>query len=308
MEGEVNTAGAESWRCAESFRMRDTNYVTVRRILSLSFLAVGLAFAQAAWQTVTELPGVDWQGLTGAKRLPVLQAIRAEGCGCGCGMKVAECRVLDPACGVSKKLANLAVKDALAGKTLPEIRAELKRRATEPASVLEDPVTIPVVGAPTKGPANARVTVVEYSDFQCPFCSKAIKTVDALLAKYPKDVRVVYKQFPLDQHAQAQIAAEGSLAAHAQGKFWQLHDKMYSDISDLSKERLLVYAKQIGVDVTKFQADLNSRKWEKEVNREREEGETFGVNSTPTFFINGKKYNGAWEVAALAPIIEKELK
>ena len=288
--------------------MRDDRHVTARRFLFLFLTAAPLCFSQAVWQTIADLPGVDWQGLTGSKKQSALMAMRAEGCGCGCGFKIAECRVKDPSCGVSKKLASTAVKEATDGKTTETLRADLRRIASEPPALLEDPVKISVDGAPTRGPASAKVTIVEYSDFQCPFCSKAVKQAELLQAKYPKDIRLVFKQFPLDQHAQAEIASEGSLAAHNQGKFWGMHDKMYSDIRDLSRERLLTYAKDLGLDVNKFRQDLDSHKWEKEVNREREEGEQFGVNSTPTFFINGKKYNGAFEVSQLTPIIEKELK
>ena len=293
--------------------MRDDTRVISRRLFAcfLSVLALGLlsvGAAQEVWKATTDLPGVDWQGLAGAKRTAALNAMRAEGCACGCGMKVAECRVNDPSCGVSKKLASAAVKAASEGKNVDSIRADLKRVASEPPPLFDDPVKIPVDGAPSRGPANARVVIVEYSDFQCPYCSKAVKQVEALQARFPKDIRLVFKQFPLDQHAQAETASEAALAAHNQGKFWQLHDKMYSDISDLSKERLLVYAKQIGLDTEKFRKDLESRKYEKEVARQRDEGEHFGVDSTPTFFVNGKKYNGAFEVNQLAPLIEKELK
>ncbi len=280
-------------------QLRDNTGVTSRRIWFSIFAIPALCLAQAAWQTVVDLPGVDWQGLTGPKKLTALQAMRVEGCDCGCGMKVAECRVKDPACGVSRKLAKAAVKSAGAGNPLATVKLDLHK---------EDPVVIPLEGTPMKGAANARVTIVEYSDFQCPYCAQSVKQVNLVLAKYPKDVRVFFKQFPLDQHAQAEIASEAALAAHNQGKFWQLHDKVYADFRDLSVEHLLLYAKQIGLDTAKFRAELESHKWEKEVAREREEGENFGVSATPTFFINGKKYNGSFELSQVSAVIERELK
>jgi protein-disulfide isomerase len=165
-----------------------------------------------------------------------------------------------------------------------------------------------VDGDPVRGPVNAKVTIVEFSDFQCPFCAKATPEVIALLQKFPKDVRVVFKQFPLETHSQAALAAEASLAAQAQGKFWELHDKMYANFRILSEARIMGWAKDIGLDVNRFHADLASHKYKARVDSEEKQGEAAGVEGTPTFFIDGKKFNSVFEAADVAPLILEELK
>jgi hypothetical protein len=144
--------------------MSDNRFVSLRKlVLFLSLTA--LCLAQGSWQTATELPGVDWQGLTGVKKTLALKIMRTEMCTCGCETRIAECRVEDHTCATSKKLANVVAKEVAAGKSEAEIRADLKKIATEPPPVLDDPVKISTLGDPVRGPANARVTIVEFSDF-----------------------------------------------------------------------------------------------------------------------------------------------
>lgn len=214
----------------------------------------------------------------------------------------------DPNCAISRRLAGLVVREASLGKSGEAIRAELAKFAAEPPPILEPPVKLSVDGAPAKGPANAKVTVVEFSDFQCPFCAKAVGEVNQVLQKFPNDVRLVFKQYPLDTHSQAALAAEAALAAHAQGKFWPMHDKMYADFRAISRERILAWAKELGLDVNRFRSELESHKYATRVKAEEHEGEQAGVEGTPTFFINGKKLNGVFDYATVAPLISEELK
>jgi predicted DsbA family dithiol-disulfide isomerase len=119
---------------------------------------------------------------------------------------------------------------------------------------------------------------------------------------------VVFKQFPLDTHSQAALAAEASLAAQAQGKFWELHDKMYANYRSITEARILVWATEVGLDMNRFRADLAGHKYKARVDSEEKQGEAAGVEGTPTFFIDGKKFNGVFEVADVAPLITEELK
>lgn len=279
----------------------------IRNFAPVFFLGV-LCLAQGTWDTATELPGVDWHGITGARKQAALKFIREESCTCGCSMKIAECRMKDPSCSYSRKLASVAMKGFADGKTAAAVRADIKKAASEAPPVLEEPVKISLAGDPAKGPENARVTIVEFSDFQCPFCSKAVAEAYAVVREFPKDVRLVFKQFPLDSHADAEFGAEASLAAQAQGKFWEMHDRMYAGFPDLSRRTVMKYAKEIGLDMNRFTADVDSHKFKARVRFEEQEGEVAGVGGTPTFFINGKKYNGVFDVASVVPIIRKELK
>ena len=271
--------------------------------VALLCLAQGLGWKQAG-----TLPGVDFSGLSQGQRAAVVAVLRTEPCACGCAMKVAECRLKDPACGVSRRLAAFAVRAAAAGKPESAIRAELDKYAKEPPPVLEPAIKIEIQGAPFRGAARGKVTIVEYSDFQCPYCAAAAKEAAQLIDRFPRDVKLVFKQFPLDRHAQAALAAEASLAAHAQGRFWAMHDRMYADFRHITKARLLAWAEETGLDMNRFQSDLDSHKYAAEVRREEQEGEAAGVEGTPTFFIDGKKFNGVFEASAIAPIVQEELK
>jgi protein-disulfide isomerase len=174
--------------------------------------------------------------------------------------------------------------------------------------LLEEPVKIAVDGAPVKGPADARITLVEFSDFECPFCSAAVKQVDTVMAAYPKDVKLIYKQFPLSMHPHAELAAEASLAAREQGKFWEMYEVLFKNFRQLSRANILAMAKEIGLDVDKFKSDLDSGKYKAAIERDIADGEAANVYGTPAFYINGKQYNGEVTLAALKPILAAELK
>lgn len=227
-------------------------------------------------------------------------------------MKLAECRVKDPSCSYSTALAGIIVQGLKEGKSPDQIaKLETASRwghAPQPPKLLEDPIEIPVSGAPSQGPANARITLIEFSDFECPYCSIATSEVKTVLQAYPKDVRLFYKHFPLDMHPHAKLAAMASLAALNQDKFWPMHDKLFSNFRQLSRENILAWAKELGLDLPRFTADLDSPKLKAAVDKDIHEGERAGVNGTPAFFINGKHYNGPFTMADLKPILDGELK
>ncbi len=280
----------------------------MRLLLGVCFL-LSVASAQN-WEAAKDLPGIDMTGLNPDQRAAALKVAREESCNCGCTMKIAECRFKDPQCSYSKALASEVVKDLKAGKTLDQVRLMVNEKAKEaPAQrkVLENPVSLSIQGDPFRGPASAKVTIVEFSDFQCPYCSIAAPKVLALADLYPNDLKVVFKQFPLDMHRQAHLAAEASLAAHSQGKFWPLHDKMFANFRQLSRENILRWAAEVGVDIPRFTSDLDSGKYRALVDKEVNEGMSAGVMGTPTFFVNGKRYNGPMEADVLKPIIDAEL-
>jgi len=262
-----------------------------------------------AWKTSQTLGAIDLSSLTPVEKKAVLKLLREEDCSCLCGMKTAECAIKDPNCSYSKALAKVAIKGVKDGKTLLEISKEMdvSPKAHRP-KLLEDAVSIPVQGAPVRGPSDARITIVEFSDFECPYCSVAVKEVEAIQAAYPKDIKLIYKHFPLSMHPHAPLAAQAAMAAQSQGKFWEMHDLLFANFRRLSRENMLVWAGQIGLDVDKFKADLDSGKYKATVDKDEAEGETAGVYGTPAFFINGKLYNGPLNLAALKPILDAELK
>jgi protein-disulfide isomerase len=125
---------------------------------------------------------------------------------------------------------------------------------------------------------------------------------------YPTQVRLFFKQFPLDIHSQAAMAAAAAVAAQKQGKFWEMHDALFASHNDLSRPTILALASAIGVDVKRFEADLDSAEVRKAVARDQEDGSNIGVMSTPTLFIDGQHYNGEIKLTTLKPILDAELK
>ncbi len=271
-----------------------------------------LAAPAVNWQAATELPKVDLKGLSPAQAKTALKILREEGCTCQCDMKVAQCRVQDPNCSDSTALATLIVKSVREGKDAVAIRkaiaASPQARHAGPRGLLEDPVEISIAGAPFKGPKDARITLTEFSDFECPYCAKAVGQLDAILRAYPRDVKLVFKQFPIPSHPHARIASEAALAAFAQDKFWPMHDKMFANFRSISREHILTWAKESGLDVPKFTADLDPAKNRATIEKDVAAGEAAGVNGTPTIFVNGKRYNGSLDFENFKPVIEAELK
>jgi protein-disulfide isomerase len=280
------------------------------RILFLSLLGASLMLGQQ-WQTTDALPGLNLQGLTAAQKSTVLKILRSQGCTCGCSMKLAQCRIEDPSCSYSTGLAATVIDAVKQGKSEAEaIAAANGSRWAHPegtGKVLDDPVQIPVAGAPVIGAAKAPITIVEFSDFQCPYCIAATPEIHALLKAYPQEVKLIFKEYPLETHSQAYGAATAALAAHKQGKFWAMHDAMF-DHRDLSKPNLIAMAKAAGLDVPRFEKDMESKEVTDAIAKDVEDGERANVEGTPTLFINGQRYNGAIQLQFLKPLIDAELK
>ena len=144
-----------------------------------------------------------------------------------------------------------------------------------------------------QGPAGAKVTVVEFSDFQCPYCSKALPMLKAAMDKYPNQAKLYYKHYPLSFHQYAQKAAEAAECAKDQGKFWEMHDAMFADQSKLAVADLKATAATLGLDATKFNTCLDSGTKASAVSKDAQDGSQLGVSGTPTFYINGAQVVGA---------------
>ena len=166
---------------------------------------------------------------------------------------------------------------------------------------------VEVGDSPTKGPANAKVTIVEYTDFQCPFCAKVQPTLTKILEKYPQDVRKVFKQHPLSFHKDAPLAAEASLAAGGQGKFWEMKEVLFNNQKQLKEENLIKYAQELGLDLEQFKSDLSTHKYKAQVDRETEEAVKLGATGTPAFFVNGRYLSGAKPLESFVAVIDEEL-
>jgi protein-disulfide isomerase len=170
------------------------------------------------------------------------------------------------------------------------------------------PKKVDVGAAPVRGPKNAPITVVLFSDFQCPFCGRVEPSIAELEKLYPGKVKVAWKNFPLSFHNNAKPAAEAALAAHEQGKFWEMHDILFKNQQALSAADLEKYAKEIGLNMDKFKAAMDSHKFAAQIEAETKQGSELGVSGTPAAFVNGQLVSGAQPVDAFKKIVEAELK
>ena len=151
-----------------------------------------------------------------------------------------------------------------------------------------------------QGPANAPLTLVEYGDYQCPYCGQADPIVKELQRELGDRLRFVFREFPLAQvHPHAEHAAEAAEAAGAQGKFWEMHDYLYAHQRELDDPYLEQYAGEIGLDMQRFDTEMRGQTYLERVREDFMGGVESGVNGTPTFFINGKRHDGPFDLATL---------
>ncbi|MCA9540650.1 MAG: thioredoxin domain-containing protein, partial [Myxococcales bacterium] len=180
------------------------------------------------------------------------------------------------------------------------------------AKAVEAPKTtdsdiIPIGTSAAQGPATAAVTVVEFSDFQCPFCSRVVPTVEKIHEKYGDKVRVVFKHNPLPFHKDAPFAAKAAIAAGKQGKFWEMHNKLFANQKALGESDIEGYAKEIGLDVAAWKKDVASAETAKVIEEDQKLAEKVGARGTPNFMINGEQLSGAQPFERFEAVIDKQL-
>jgi protein-disulfide isomerase len=166
---------------------------------------------------------------------------------------------------------------------------------------------VPVDGAPQRGPATAPVTIVEFGDFECQFCARGHETLEKLRRRYGDRVRVVFRHFPLSFHSHAFMAARASLAAHAEGKFWEFHDRLYATQAQFDEETLLAIARELRLNLKKFKERLHSDEFDAQISGDLRLGTTLGVRGTPAYFVNGRAVDGAVPELEFRLTIQEEL-
>jgi protein-disulfide isomerase len=156
-----------------------------------------------------------------------------------------------------------------------------------------------------QGPADAPVTLVEYGDYECPHCGRAYPIVKQVRARLGRRLRFVFRNFPLrESHPHAEHAAEAAEAAGAQGKFWEMHDRLFERQFALDDDYLVEYARELGLDGPRVGRELAAGTYAPRVREDFRSGVTSGVNGTPTFFINGVRHDGSWDVEPLVAALE----
>jgi protein-disulfide isomerase len=167
---------------------------------------------------------------------------------------------------------------------------------------------VTVAGAPRRGGEEARVTIVEWSDFQCPFCGRVNATLREVEATYGDRITLVFKHLPLPMHPGAPAAHAAAEAAHRQGKFWAMHDRIFADPRAVDPATLARYAREIGLDVERFRRDSDSEAVRSRIRSDAEEARKLGVTGTPAFFVNGRFLSGAQPYESFKRLIDEELK
>ena len=201
---------------------------------------------------------------------------------------------------------------------LNETLAELQSAAALPTRAAQRPArpgrpdpsrrySVKTTGSPQKGSAGAKLAIVEFSDFQCPFCGRVTPTLKQIEEEYGDKVRIVFKHLPLGMHPKAPAAHAAAEAAHRQGKFWEMHDKIFASQSTMSPEKYVEYAGEIGLDLDRFKKDVASSEVKARIDADSKEAATLGVTGTPAFFVNGRFLSGAQPFTAFKTLIDEEL-
>ncbi len=200
------------------------------------------------------------------------------------------------------------LRDQALAQRRQAFRAELEGRASVKV-MLKPPryeIAVPA-SAPTQGPAAAPVTIVSFADYQCPYCQRAEQVVAELERRYAGKLRLVHRDFPLDFHPRARFAARASYCAGEQGRFWEYHRGLLLQPGDYADAELQARARALGLQEGPFNACLASERFDAVVAQGLEDGRKLGINSTPTFFINGRMVSGARPLEYFAQIIDEEL-
>jgi predicted DsbA family dithiol-disulfide isomerase len=282
----------------------------MRQRVSMHVLA--LAAIAAAWTAVAVAGDFPWDRVLGidAGTLSAEQKTRVETLAGstanyhGCRGAVAECLAKDPPDPTARRLAGFLARRVAAGDTDAQIATGVadRRRSAWPAR----PAELDLFEAHCRGPENAKVTVVEFGDYECPYCRNAEAFVERIIDARADKVRFCFKQFPVRSHERAVPASLAVLAAAQQGKFWEMHRALFT-AADLSDEGLLGVARTVGLDIARFQASLADESLLEEVESDKLEGQEAGVDHTPTFFLNGKQYWGPLTEPELADRIDEAL-
>ncbi|MBV1858433.1 MAG: thioredoxin domain-containing protein [Nannocystaceae bacterium] len=231
----------------------------------------------------------------------------------GCQGQSGFAQIQESLASIDQKQDNTLAKiDGLEQK-LDALRAAGPGKAKPPAARAGRPdpkltYKVAVGDAAVKGSAEALVTIVEWSDFQCPFCSKVNPTMAKIHEAYGDKVRVAFKHNPLPMHNRAMAAALAAEAAGRQGKFWEMHDKLFANGRALTDENFEKWASELQLDVAKFKTDLKDKALETKVRKQQSQGSVLGARGTPSFFVNGRHLSGAQPFEAFKALIDTELK
>jgi protein-disulfide isomerase len=277
----------------------------LRFVLALAALLPLAAAAQpapASQAAPAAMPGVDTQGLAPADAQALTQLMQEGACPCDPKKSLLEC-IQAKNCEKATDLAQYGVKKFKEGLGTDQVREAVVKK------YLDDNVTFTfdLKETPSKGAAKGRVVIVEFADFECPHCGMLSKVMPDVLHAFPNDVTLYFKNFPLGVHEHSEEAARAAWAAGRQGHFWQMHDLIFQNQATLSTDKFTAFARELGLNLQKFQADMASKEASAAVDHDRREGIDSGITGTPTLYINGKLYYDDKTADALKEYIRSQL-
>jgi protein-disulfide isomerase len=247
-------------------------------------------------------PGIDISKLDSFQRKVFFRIVNGEAAMCGKAQSLIQSAKKDPHCRRSYNAVRYVAQLVDQGFTDSEISDSLNKRYRN-----NQPRVLDVSEAPMKGDAAAKVSLVEFADYECPHCKRFQPVLRQILDEFHGEVKLYFKHYPLPQHTNARLAAEAATAAQKQGKFWPYEEKLWANQDNLTPAELEKYAKESGLDLAKFRQDLESPAVKDRVQKDRTEGSAAGISSTPTLFINGKEYSGTHDMESLREWIKEEL-
>jgi predicted DsbA family dithiol-disulfide isomerase len=249
---------------------------------------------------IERIDGVDVSALTNAERRIFVDIVNDQLSPCGEPTSVARCAQETRSCRTCIPAARYVVRLVSEGYERAEIEEMYSARFGRDTRLELD-----IEGRPMRGAPMAQVTIAEFSDFECPYCGRAHPIVQEVLREFEGQVRLVFFNYPLPGHPHAMPAARAAVAAGNQGKFWEMHDLLFEHQQALEDEDIDGYARQIGLDMERFHADLRSPETQRRIEADREAGHRIEVQGTPTLVINGRRF--AEPPTSLAAYVREEL-
>jgi 2-hydroxychromene-2-carboxylate isomerase len=249
---------------------------------------------------IDEVPQVDTSQLTDAEKSLWSDLINDQLSPCGDPVSIAKCATEKTKCGACVTAARYLARLVMEGYDRTTLVEHYRTRFGS-----KDKATLPLDDSPSRGAPMAKVTVVEFSDFQCPHCAAAHPELVRVLREFDGRVRLVYKYFPLSNHTRAVAAAQAAEAARAQGKFWEMHDLLFEHQRELEEPDIQKYAAQLGLDMERFTRDLNAEATVKRVEADKALGQRLGIEATPSFFVDARPFRES--PRNLAAYIREEL-
>ena len=234
-----------------------------------------------------ELPGVDTSTLTTREKGEWSTYVSDFQSPCtDTPVPIAQCVKENRACNKCLPAAKFVLKAVRDGLAREQVEKAYKNRFD--ADKVKE---IPLDGSPTRGPATAPITIIEFADFECPYCGFMYPIIEKTLAAHPNDIRFVFKFLPLGGHPHGEIAARAGIGAWQAGKFWEMHHKLFENQEHLEQGDLDNYAKDLGLDLAKFHHDATSQLATDRIADDRKLADTLGVHGTPTIYINGREFD-----------------